>query len=59
MRRCGVQILEEALLIIVALMGIAIAIGMLGTLQAKVQEVLSRLWDGLMWLFKTVFYFIP
>jgi hypothetical protein len=59
MKRRGVQILEEALLIIVALMAIAVTIGALGQVQAKIDEIVQKTWEGLDWLFRTIFYFLP
>ena len=59
MRRRGVQILEEALLIVVALIALSITVGALGQIQAKLDEVFTQAWKGLDWLFKTVFYFLP
>ncbi len=59
MKRRGVQIIEEALLIIVALMAIAITLGALNQIHLKLEELLKKVWDGLEWFFKTVFYFLP
>jgi Flp pilus assembly pilin Flp len=59
MRRRGVQIIEEALLIVVALIALSITIGALGQVQAKLDTLFTKAWEGLDWLFKTVFYFIP
>ena len=58
MRR-GVQIIEEALLIIVALMAIALTLGALNQINVRLQDFLQKVWDGFEWLFKTVFYFLP
>ena len=59
MKKRGVQILEEALLIVVALMAIAVTIGAFGQVQTKIDEILQKTWEGLDWLFRTIFYFLP
>ncbi len=59
MKRKGVQIIEEALLILVALIAIALTIGVATNIQEKVSEVIQKVWEGLDWLFKTTFYFLP
>lgn len=59
MRREGVQIIEEALLILVALIAIALTMGVATTIQDKVNEIIKKVWEGLDWLFKTTFYFLP
>jgi len=58
-KRKGVQIIEEALLILVALIAIALTIGVATNIQEKVSEVIQKVWEGLDWLFKTTFYFLP
>ena len=59
LRRKGVQIVEEALLILVALMAIAVTVGVATNIQDKVNEIIQKVWEGLDWLFKTTFYFLP
>lgn len=59
LRRRGVQIIEEALLILVALIAIALTIGVATNIQEKVNEIIQKVWEGLDWLFKTTFYFLP
>lgn len=59
LRRKGVQIIEEALLILVALMAIAVTVGVATNIQDKVNEIIQKVWEGLDWLFKTTFYFLP
>ena len=59
MKKEGVQIIEEALLILVAFIAIGITLAALGQLQSKINEIISKIWDGLNWLYKTMFYFLP
>lgn len=59
MRREGVQIIEEALLILVALIAIALTMGVATGVQEKVNEIIQKVWESLDWLFKTTFYFLP
>jgi len=58
MRR-GAQIIEEALLIAVALAAIAIAIGALGQVQEKLNMIFEEIWNAFDWFFRSVFYFLP
>ncbi len=59
MNRKGVQILEEALLILVAFIAIGLSIAALGQIQDKINEFIDKIWEGLNWLYKTMFYFLP
>ncbi|HEW93610.1 MAG TPA: hypothetical protein ENF47_02770 [Thermoprotei archaeon] len=59
MKRKGVQILEEALLILVAFIAIGLSIAALGQIQDRINEFIDKIWEGLNWLYKTMFYFLP
>ncbi len=59
MKRRGVQILEEALLIIMAFLGLAIAIGAVSKVSGQLESIFNQIWDGLDWLLKTLFYWLP
>ena len=59
MKRRGVQILEEALLILVAFIAIGLSIAALGQIQDRINEFINKIWEGLNWLYKTMFYFLP
>jgi len=59
MKRKGVQILEEALLILVAFIAIGLSIAALGQIQDRINEFIDKMWEGLNWLYKTMFYFLP
>lgn len=59
MRKRGVQILEEALLIIMAFLGLAIAMGTINKVFSQLDTIFSQIWEGIDWLLKTLFYWLP
>lgn len=59
MRKRGVQILEEALLIIMAFLGLAIAMGAINKVFSRLDTIFSQIWEGIDWLLKTLFYWLP
>ena len=59
MRRRGAQIIEEALLILIAFIAIGITMAAFGQIQNRINDIINKLWDGLDWLYKTMFYFMP
>ena len=59
MKREGAQILEEALLILIAFIAIGITMAAFGQIQSRINDIINKLWDGLDWLYKTMFYFMP
>ncbi len=58
MRRRGVQIIEESLLIIVALLAIAITIGAADMIYQKLTEIIQGIFDALNWWKGTLFPFL-
>jgi|Deesub1362B_J571_1020462.scaffolds.fasta_scaffold00004_334 hypothetical protein len=58
-RRKGVQILEETLLIIMAFIGLAVAMGAINKITTQLDAIFNQLWEGLDWLLKTLFYWLP
>lgn len=58
-RRKGAQIVEEALLILIAFIAIGITLSAMGQIQHKIEEIVKQLWNGLDWLYKTMFFFAP
>ncbi len=58
MKRRGAQIVEEGLLIIIALMAIGITIGAANTIYAKIEEMIQSLFDTLNWWWDTLFPFL-
>jgi len=59
MKRKGVQILEEALLVIMAFIGLSIALGLLSKVGGQIQGIFSEIWKALDYLLKTMFYWLP
>ncbi len=58
MRRRGVQIIEESLLIIVALLAIVITIGAADMIYQKLTEIIQGIFDALNWWKGTLFPFL-
>ncbi|HIE37357.1 TPA: hypothetical protein EYP83_04225 [Candidatus Geothermarchaeota archaeon] len=58
MRRLGVQIIEESLLIIVALLAIAITVGAADLIYQKLNEIIQGIFDALNWWKDTLFPFM-
>ncbi len=57
-RRRGAQIIEEGLLIIVALLGIGIAMGAANMIYEKIQEAIQAFFDAVQWWWDTLFPFL-
>ncbi len=57
-KRRGAQIIEEGLLIIVALLAIGITIGAANTIYTRIQEAIQALFDTLQWWWDTLFPFL-
>ncbi len=55
MGRRGVQIIEESLLIIVALLALAITVGAADMIYQKINELIKAVFDALNWWKGTLF----
>ncbi len=58
MKRRGVQIIEESLLIVVALLAIAITIGAADMIYQKLNEIIQAVFESFNWWKETLFPFL-